>query len=306
VHAFEYTALASFERAKAEGVARVLHLPSLDSLHFETIQQREKRQWPELIGAHDAYFARMFAKRYERRRREIALADVIVTNSSLTARSHITAGADASKVFVVPLGAPLTVEKLAQKAKPGKDPLVVIWAGTFSLRKGAHYLMKAWCSLSSGSHARLDVYGRVTLPQRLKVAWADSVLFHGSVPKPLLYNAFKCADVLVFPTLSDGFGMVVTEALSHGLPVITTDQAGAADLIIPGENGLIVPAADPRALADALRWCLDNREKLHSMRLGALETARRRQWPDYRRDLMSVLDNGLRRAGYKPAFSGGE
>jgi hypothetical protein len=56
VQTFEYTALASFERAKAEGVARILHLPSLDSLQFETIQRRERCQWPELIGEHDTYF----------------------------------------------------------------------------------------------------------------------------------------------------------------------------------------------------------------------------------------------------------
>ena len=107
--------------------------------------------------------------------------------------------------------------------------------------------------------------------------------------------------MLVFPTLSDGFGMVVTEAMAHGLPVITTDKAGAADLVSP-DNGLIVPAADPRALADALQWCLDNRERLHAMRFHALDTARRRQWPDYRRDLIAALEKGLRRAGYAPSF----
>ena len=107
----------------------------------------------------------------------------------------------------------------------------------------------------------------------------------------------------MFPTLSDGFGLVVAEAMAHGLPVITTDQAGAADLVTP-DNGLIVPAADPRALADALQWCLDNRDRLQAMRFHALETARRRQWPDFRRDLIAALEKGLRRAGYSPAFGG--
>src|SRR5262249_48370951 len=131
----------------------------------------------------------------------------------------------------------------------------------------------------------------------------DGITFHGSVARPVLFAAYKAADVLVFPTLSDGFGMVVTEAMAHGLPVITTDQAGAADLISP-DNGRIVPAADARALADALQWCLDNRGHPHSLRFYALETARRRQWSDFRRDLIWALDKGLRRAGYSPAFGG--
>jgi glycosyltransferase involved in cell wall biosynthesis len=118
----------------------------------------------------------------------------------------------------------------------------------------------------------------------------------------VLFEAYQAADVLVFPSLSDGFGMVVTEAMAHGLPVVTTDQAGAADLVTP-DNGLVVPAADPVALARALQWCLDNRGRLHAMRFHALETARRRQWHHFRRDFIAALDKGLRRAGYSPEFA---
>jgi glycosyltransferase involved in cell wall biosynthesis len=182
-------------------------------------------------------------------------------------------------------------------------PLKAIGAGTFSLRMGAHYLIEAWRLLGAGERARLEVYGQPHVPPRLRAATPDNVSYHGSVPKPVLFEAYRSADVLVFPTLSDGFGLVVAEAMAHGLPVITTDQAGAADLVTPN-NGLIVPAADARALADALQWCLDNRRRLHDMRFHALETARRRQWPDFRRDLVAALETGLRRAGYSPAFAG--
>src|SRR5262249_27028754 len=144
VEAFEYTALASFEKAKSEGVARVLHVPSLDSLQFETILRRERLQWPELASAHDAYFDRKFAQRYERRRREIELADVIVANSALTAQSHIDAGADPEKVFAVPYAAPPPVAAVRDGDEVGRRQLTVLWAGTFSLRKGAHYLLEAW------------------------------------------------------------------------------------------------------------------------------------------------------------------
>jgi glycosyltransferase involved in cell wall biosynthesis len=177
----------------------------------------------------------------------------------------------------------------------------VLWAGTFSLRKGAHYLLDAWRLLGAGSNVRLHVYGQPQLPRQQSAQASDSITFHGSVAHPVLFAAYRSADVLVFPTLSDGFGQVVTEAMAHALPVITTDRAGAADLVSP-DNGLIVPAADARALADALQWCLDNRERLRAMRHHALSTARRRQWPDYRGDLIAALEKGLRRAGYSPSF----
>jgi glycosyltransferase involved in cell wall biosynthesis len=301
IQAFEYTALASFRRAKEEGVARILHVPSLDSAQFREIQRRERDEWKELRGEYDGYFERKFAQRYKRRQHEIVLADVIVANSSLTARSHISAGADPAKIYVAALGAPPPIPEIRIAHGRQREPLRVLFAGSFDLRKGAHYLLKAWQALKAGPAAVLNVYGRVELPNRMLATAPDSIVWHGSVPRPVLFSAYETADVLVFPTLSDGFGSVVAEALAHGLPVITTDQAGAAALLTP-ECGFIVSAANSDALVDVLRWCLDNRERLLGMRSKAIEAARRRQWSDFRRDLITVLADGLRSKGYESSF----
>ncbi len=306
VVAFEYTALASFTRAKAEGVARVLHLPSLDSRAFDEIERREKAAWPELAGRHDAYFAGKFERRYARRRAEIARADVIIANSALTRRSHVAAGADPEKVFAVPLGAPPPIGEAGLRDERRGKPLSIVWAGTFMPRKGAHYFLEAWRALRPRQSARATIFGQVVVPERLLASPPEGLEFRGSVPRSELFAAYETADVLVFPTLSDGFGMVVAEALAHGLPVITTDQAGASDLIEHGHNGLVIPAGNADALKEALQWCLDNRAALQEMRFAALETARRHQWSDFRRRLIEAYDTGLRRAGYAPRFFAGQ
>ncbi len=118
------------------------------------------------------------------------------------------------------------------------------------------------------------------------------MFFHGSVVRSVLFEAYEAADILVFPTLSDGFGMVVTEAFAHGLPVITTNRAGASDLVRHGVNGLIIPAGDAVALANALKWCIENRQQLTGMRQAALDTARNWQWSDYRAALTRVVCDG--------------
>jgi glycosyltransferase involved in cell wall biosynthesis len=298
---FEYTALKSFEAAGRLGKAKILHIPSLENRAFRAIELREKAEWPELRSRHDPYFDDKFARRLARRELEIALADVVVVNSSLTRRTYVDAGGDGAKIFTVPYGAPPPIAE--PRVAPGQgEPLRVLWSGSFILRKGATYLLEAWRSLPAGPVARLDIYGSVGVPAGVMARLPAGVTLHGSVPRAQMLDAYAEADVLVFPTLSDGFGMVVTEALSRGLPVITTDQAGAADLIEHGKNGLVVPAGNARALADALRWCLDNRSKLADMRFAALATARRRQWSDYRRDHVLALDVGLRRAGFRPDF----
>src|SRR5262249_37505886 len=156
--------------------------------------------------------------------------------------------------------------------------------GTFSIRKGAHYLLSAWRKLAP-KNALLQVFGANNLPSELTSDLPISIKISATIPQSELFGHYRSADVLVFPTLCDGFGMVVTEAFAQGLPVITTNRAGASDLVRHEENGLIVPAGDASALAEALEWCLTHRTELTLMRRAALETAASRQWHDFRRAL---------------------
>lgn len=301
VYAYEYTALEAFRAAGRRGVAKILDFPSLNSRQYEELQSQEKARFPELVDRHDAYFDAKFETRQARRDAEMALADVIITNSSVTRASHIAGGADPAKTFAVPYGAPPTIAGVKPRAAGG--PLRVVWAGTFGIRKGAHLFINAWQSGRIASHAVADVYGAVALPDRLLGSARSLMNFHGSVVRSTLFDAFEAADILMFPTLSDGFGMVVTEAFARGLPVITTDQAGACDLVEHEKNGLIIPAGDADAIARALEWCLDHRDRLAAMRAASLQTARNWQWSDYRRGLIEAVATGLARAGYRPGFA---
>lgn len=302
IYAYEYTALEAFDAAERLGKARILDFPSLNSRQFEELQRREKARHPELCGPHEAYFDSRFERRQARRDAEMARADVIIANSSVTRASHIASGADPAKIFAVPYGAPPALAALPPRETGEDRPLRVVWAGTFNIRKGAHHFVEAWRRVAAQGDLQADVYGAVALPERLCRPTPPGMVFHGSVVRQRLFEAFDAADVLVFPTLSDGFGMVVTEAFARGLPVITTAQAGASDLLRDRENGLIIEAGAPEPIVSALEWCLTNREALAAMRPHALETAQNWQWSDYRRALIAAVETGLKRAGYAPRF----
>ena len=77
----------------------------------------------------------------------------------------------------------------------------------------------------------------------------------GPIAQNALFHLMDHSDLLVFPTLSDSFGLVITEALARGLPVLTTPNAGAAELVKPDVNGWIVPAGEVQPLVDRLAWC---------------------------------------------------
>lgn len=287
IYAFEYTALEAFEAARDLGVKTILDFPSLNGREYEQQQDSEKMRFPELIGRHDSYFKARFERRQSRRDAEMHLADLIITNSSLTRASHIKAGAPAEKTVAVPYGAPQPVTSITSHSIA--RPLKLVWAGTFSIRKGAHYLIDALARLGPQSGVEVEVYGAIVVPDRVWRSSTSSMKFFGSVTRDTLFAALDAADALIFPTLSDGFGMVVTEAFARGLPVITTNRAGAADLIKHGKNGLLVPAGDTDALADTITWCIENREALAAMRTAALQSARDWQWSDYRRALRAAV-----------------
>ena len=168
------------------------------------------------------------------------------------------------------------------------DGLRFIWAGTFGVRKGAHYLLEAWHRGGFGRFAHLDVFGSVALPARAISPLPAGISIHGPVPHEELLPHLRRADALIFPTLCDGFGMVATEAWSQGTPVITTARAGASDLLRDGENGLLVEAASAEEIERALQRCLDNPKLLSSMRESSLATAAKWQWSDYRRAIVAA------------------
>lgn len=290
VYCYEYSARETFEAATRLGIRKIYEVPSPEYDFVERLLADEMRAFPELRTRATPYFERVKAGRLEHRRREWDLADLIVVNSTFTFKTFVKAGLDTSKVVVVPYGAPDTISEPAKGPAPAAGrPLRFLWAGTFSIRKGAHHLLQAWRMRRNAGDAELHIYGAWNLPDRLRGDLPPSIRFHGAIPQSELFRRYAQADILVFPTLCDGFGMVVTEAFANGLPVITTDRAGAADIVRPGENGLIVPGGDVAQLAAALDWSVAHRAELSSMRSKALEAARIRPWSAYRAELGEAI-----------------
>jgi glycosyltransferase involved in cell wall biosynthesis len=291
VYGYEYSALHTFLRARELGIATIYETPAPEPRFVQDILDREVSRFPELQSPFYHHTAERETRRIAHRRTEWHAADLVVANSRFTRDSFARAGLDTSKVRVVPLGAPVPADRetaLAGGSK-GKGPVRFLWAGTFGIRKGAHYLLDAWREAKLGEHATLDVFGSQGLPKRLVSPAPDGINFHAPVPRTVLMEHYQQADMLLFPSLCDGFGMVATEAWSRGLPVLTTSNAGAADLLRPGENGLIVNPADAHALAARLLWCVEHRGELAAMRTSAHATAAAWQWTDYRAALVGAI-----------------
>jgi glycosyltransferase involved in cell wall biosynthesis len=96
-------------------------------------------------------------------------------------------------------------------------------------------------------------------------------------------------DVFVFPSLFEGFGLVITEAMSQGTPVITTERTAGLDFIDNDDNGWLVKAGDTTALRFAIENLLANPEKIKKAGLAARETALKRPWQVYGKELAAAI-----------------
>lgn len=285
VYAFETGARASFQRAQALGVARWYEVNAAEHDHVHALLAQETARYPQLVTDYTRHTRRLQAARTAWRQAEWALADRVLVYSRYVRQTYADAGYPIDRVQVVPLAAPTPLSLEQMHPQPPGAPLHLVWVGSFSIRKGAHRLLEVWRQRQFGRHATLAVYGRNELPDAALAGSLQGICFHGSVPQVELRSAWLAADALLFPTLSDSFGMVVTEALAHGCPVLTTTAAGAGELLRDGQDGRVIPAADDVALAELLHWALDCRDHLRAWKPQALASAARHSWADYRRAL---------------------
>ncbi len=291
VYGYEHCARYTFERARTLGLRVAYEMPAPERRYAQQIMAGEIARFPELSTAYHRHTAKREDRRIARRLAEWHSADVVIAASAFTKRSFAWAGLDVEKVRIVPLGAPAVAprDQVLAGAETPEGPLKLLWAGTFGIGKGAHYLLEAWRRGAVGRHARLRVFGTIALPDRVLHPLPDGIELGGTIPRSELMAHYASSDALIFPTLCDGWGMVMTEAWSRGLPVIATDCAGASDLLRNKENGLLIRAGEAASIGEALDWCLAHRGELRAMREASLATAERWQWADYRRKLADVL-----------------
>ena len=300
VYAYEHAALSTFLAAKERGIACVYDVPAPEHEFAQRVRDDEIRAHPQLDNAYQRRTRRCRARRTARRRREWAAADMIFVGSDFTKSTYSAAGLSVDKVRVIAPGAPPVHAEAPERLNAHPTHAArFLFVGAVAVHKGVHHLLAAWRLLNvPAGLATLEIVGDVSLPGAVLRDCPDSVHFSGRLRSEKVLEHYRRADALVFPTLCDGFGMVVTEAFSQGLPVITTERAGAAELVRPGINGFVVAAGDPEALASSLDWCLTHRADLQAMRAEARATAAGWQWSDYRRRLAEEIKLGLLGKGH--------
>jgi glycosyltransferase involved in cell wall biosynthesis len=211
---------------------------------------------------------------------EYALADRIAVPSSFAARSFVERGVPAEKLIVNPYGVDLTAFRPAER--PAED-FNVVFCGLASVQKGVHHLLRAFRPLAK-SGAKLWLIGRVLPEMRpyLQRYGGAHVVEHGHQPLERVAELLGRAALLALPSLQDGQGLVIPQAMASGLPVLASTHTGGPDLLAPCDGGRLFEPGDVEALREALVWFQEHRDEARAIGWrGARHVARGLSWADY-------------------------
>ncbi len=211
----------------------------------------------------------------EREEAEYTESDRITVASTFSQRTFLAHGIPAEKIRKITYG--VNLSQFYPTSAPDPTRFDVLFAGTVSLQKGVPYLLEAFRKLQ---HPRKSLTfagwpGRHLLQVLRRHGLSlNEVRVIGHVPKSKLRHLMSRSHVLALPSIQDGFGLVLAEAMACGCVVIGTHHTGAPHLVTEAENGFVVPIRDSDALATRLQFLADHPDRRDEMGRNAISRVR--------------------------------
>jgi alpha-maltose-1-phosphate synthase len=282
VYAYDGGALATFRAAKERGLACIYEHPTIYWRMVRELQREEAElhpEWAPTLGA-----LADSEEKLARKDEELALADLVVTASTFARNSVASVLGLKAPICVVPYGIPSGVVSEQRPAAPGK--LRVLFVGALSQAKGLGYVLEAVAPF--GPEIEVTLIGRRISPAVPAPAILDKYRWIPSLSHDELLREMARHDVLVLPSLHEGFGLVMTEAMGLGLVVITTPHTAGPNLISDGVDGFVVPIRSSTAIEQVLAYLLRDRDRLVAMQEAARRKAQAWSWVNYRQRLAQL------------------
>ena len=289
VYAYEDGAEFSFKAAKDRNLKCFYDLPIGYWRNARTLMSAEQELRPEWAGTITGFLDS--EQKLARKDEEIRLSDHIFVASTFTATSLKEYPGQLPPISVIPYAFP-PINAGRVYNRNFNDPLKLLFVGGLSQRKGIANMFEAVKPL--GKHVSLTVVGHKAIDDcaALNKALTEHKWIP-SLPHAEILKLMREHDVLLFPSLFEGFGLVITEAMSQGTPVITTDRTAGPDLLKNGENGWLIDAGSTIALHEAIEKILENRNVIELVGQAALKTAEKRPWTMYGSEVAQSLQKLL-------------
>jgi starch synthase len=283
VYCYEDGALETFKVAKQLNIKCIYELPIGYWRTHHRLNQEEAILQPEWANS---WCATQDSKtKLARKDEELALADHIIVASSFTQKTLEDYPHSLAPITVVPYGCPPQNKTLVRNWFQATNKLKVLYVGGLSQRKGLSYLVEAINALDNKVEFAFVGNGSALELVQQKLPHAS---YLGTMPHSKVLAAMRDHDVLIFPSLFEGFGMVITEAMSQGMVVIATDHTALPN-IADESTGIRVPVRDSGAIEVALNDLINNPEKVEKIGKSSMRLAQSYQWRDYESKIVNAV-----------------
>lgn len=221
---------------------------------------------------------------------EIQDSEYFLIASSMVKRSMMFSGVEEHQMFLAPYGVEHNKFAFIQK-KEITPPLKLIYVGQVTYRKGMHHLLNVVSSFPKGQ-VELYLAGRYEKNASFHKSFCkfENIHFLGFITRDVLAHYYQDSDVFVFPTLGEGYGLVILEALSCGVPCIVSNLAGGDDAIEDGVNGFVFEGGNDAQLHNRIQWFIDNPNKLPQMSQNARNSVLKQTWESYYEHVTNAIE----------------
>lgn len=213
---------------------------------------------------------------------EVKLATHFLCASSLTKKSLLSKGIAEDKIKVIPYG--VDTSKFTFFERKQSDIFKVIFIGSLNQRKGITYLLDA---LAEMNNVELTIVTRGIYDASLIANYNFPIHVIVDVPHEKLQKALHQAHCFVLPSILEGFGQVILEAMATGIPVIATENTAAKDIIENGFDGFVTPIRDIQSIKVSLEKLQYDAAFAQKMGKAACEKAKIYTWEKFRADLVT-------------------
>jgi glycosyltransferase involved in cell wall biosynthesis len=275
VHTWPDAALETLQVAKDLGIPTVLERPNAHTRYAYESVQAESRRLGIVLPSDDEYAYK--ADVLEKEEREYALADFILCPSEFTVKTFVDQGIPREKLLRHQYGYD---EKRFRPDPTYPDPkrgLTMLFAGVAAVRKGLHFALAAWIKSTASKGGKFLIAGTM-LPEYAEKM--KDMLSHPSVQilghRNDLPDLMRKCDVFTLPSIEEGFGLVIVEAMGSGcVPLISE---ACTDVCRHMQQGLVHKIGDVAAIQQHITMLHEDRQLLAKLRAASLDAAPKLTW----------------------------
>ena len=274
--------LRAAQRAGRLAVAEFATAHVTKAIEILSAEARRHPEWADSIS--NFHFPKWYQGRLEA---EPHAADICIAASEFTRQSLLEVGIAPERIKMLPLGADLSQFSQTERGASGK--FRILFVGGVGQRKGIKYLLDAYRRVRCDT-TELVIAGPLHCNAAVLAPYRSEVTLLGRMDQAAVVREMQQSHVLVLPSVFEGFGLVIPEAMATGMPVIASTHSAGPEIIRDGVDGYVLEPDDVEGLAGKLEYLASYRTDAAQMGRNAAARSREFSWKQHALRVAKLID----------------